>query len=454
MKKKFVASLVTACLVLPSVLSFTGCGGAKISELDWANFMHYYPYAPTFTVYECQKERALTYEFDIGEVKDIKEGKGRYYINVSNAYEGDSVENLKINSIDVGYYYNMNAENEEKGIQYMARPKNGEWYVADGNGDYKSVWNHPYRETPDGTEAKLTSPAFYASILDWSKYNYSAFEKAGETDDTVTYVVKSDSLSAVTTLCQTVYSSSTVSGMSLIFEKDVYSNEGCSQESTAPYCLDSISVKDQNGLLFVMKNIDTTILEKEHELAFISFKDKSNFTLKGGEGVDYGEYYFTKDAIRVCTPNNPNKAQREFYLVADRANNTAKYIVKTEQGTWDVQNITIEQFESRKQNLIDVYFDGIITKGYGSFKGYVDYTNLNVNPTLIWLADEIQATGLGVAVTYKNVNIRFNYHEIYGQELNIKEASFDYVLSAGEQSVTHHFKLTDGGTTTVTVPQV
>ena len=221
--------------------------------------------------------------------------------------------------------------------------------------------------------------------------------------------------------------------------------------------VDSIAVKDQNGLLFVMKNMETTILEETHDIAFGVFYDESNFTLKGGEGVDYGEYYFTKDAVRGYTPNNPNADQKEFYLAADRANNTAKYIVKTEQGTWNAQTITIEQFESRKQSLMYTFFEGMEKYGYGKFKQHEDCVNTDENGgyTLLWKAKEIHGMALGVAQTYKNVSLRFNDTYISTHSKTIfKEGSFDLVLSADEQSVTHHFKLTDGGTTTVTVPQV
>ncbi len=435
MKKKLLTLLTTCCLAISSLFGLTGCGGAEIEKSDWKTVLHYYPAYPTFTVYEFPNERALTYVFD-GDSENVLD-KTNYHVMVSNKFEGDDFASAKISSMD----FRCGTTNKTR------TPIGGEWYVKNERGSYVDNC-----EKGEYTGDPITTSELYAWLFDWSKDNYSAFEKKSESKNGVVYKVKKDRLKAINTECQKVYADSTVSEVCLIFEvlgKDLYGAR--LSNSSDNYRLDGISVKDKNGQLFAIKNIETTIMQSAHEIVFKRFKDVSNFTLKGGTGVDYGEYYFTENAVKIYTPNNPNEDQREAYFVADYENQTAKYIKKTAQGQWTTQSISIAEFENRKESLIDVYFGGIIDNGYGSFKEYT----LRYDAKLKWFGDEIQAKLSGYDLKYKNLTIQFDTRYISNSTgTKIEEMSFDYEMSANGTSVTHHFELTNGGTTTVEVPVV
>ena len=122
---------------------------------------------------------------------------------------------------------------------------------------------------------------------------------------------------------------------------------------------------------------------------------------------------------------------------------TAKYISKTESGAWAVENISIEEFESRRQDFIDTYLGTIRAKGYGSFKAFLSDDSLLVSYGDIngWIST--------YQLTCSNVVIHLDH-----QGYNVESMSFDYTLTLGEASITHHFELTDGGSTTVSVPNV
>lgn len=433
MKKKILSLITLICLSFSISASTIGCNKeAKIGEQDWFNSMVFYSYCPPFTLYEYELNTATTFSYYTGDIDEIINGDNcRLGMFVTEEFMGENIEDSKISNANFMFFVDMETQEIKK-----RTPVGGNWanyYCYGANKDTV------YEEAVE----YIAPPTLYAWIFRWAQSRYSQFSKSHETDSTITYSTTGD-LSEFTAECQKTYPNASVKAVSLTFRKDFYSQDHVNDSSDC-YKLDSIVVKGQDGLLFSMKDIDNVILKSEHDFVFDEFITLSNFTLKGGEGVDYGEYYFTKDSIRIYTPNNPNESQKEMYLIADFDNEKAKSITKTAQGSWDVQEISLGSFENRKQELIKVYLNGIINNGYGSLKSYSDVQN-NDGYT-VWVANEIRSQIIGYDITYKNVNIKFDDYN------KIKEMTFDYVMSAGENSITHKFKLTDGGTTTVNAPQ-
>ncbi len=434
MKRKFLTFIISICLSLSTVFSLTGCKEAKIGERDWPNLLGYFSHCPNFTLYEYTTGKAFTYSYPRGNLETVLNG-GDYLatVYVSNEFRGSGVDDSKIVSMDYSYSYDV-----EKQEKFLFTPINGMWNNYD---EYGNVISTITKEQVEYDEpCKL-----YPWLINFARNNYSQFTKSYEDDNSLTYSLKEENLGAVTDEINKVYGETNVKGLSLIFEKDVYTQDYY-DDSSDLYKLDAISVKGQDGLLFTMKNIDSTIFQGEFDLTMKNLMDKSNFTLKGGEGVDYGEYYFTKNAIKIYTPNNPDATQREGYLVADYENQTAKFIKKTPEGSWDVQNISLGAFENRKQELIKVYLGGIIN-GYGNFKKYSDVIGNDGYPT--WAGSNIQKAMIGYDLTYNNVKIK-----LMDNSRTIKEMTFDYVMTAGENSLTHHFELNNCGSTTVNIPQI
>ena len=96
-----------------------------------------------------------------------------------------------------------------------------------------------------------------------------------------------------------------------------------------------------------------------------------------------------------------------------------------------------------------VYFEGLQKNGYGYLQIY-GYLNKYINRSDCWRGDGINFKMPLYDVTYKNVEIQFCSKPYY----RIESASFDYIMTSGGQSVTYHFELTDGGSTTVQVPEI
>lgn len=434
MKKRFLTVIISICLSLTTVFSLTGCKEAKIGERDWPNLLGYFSHCPNFTLYEYTTGKAFTYSYSRGNLEEVLT-EDDYLVNVyvSNEFRGYGVDDSRIVSMDYSYSYDV-----EKQEKFLFTPINKTWSGYDEDGNAISTTT---KETVEYDEpCKL-----YPWLINFARNNYSQFTKSYEDDNSLTYSLKEENLGAVTDEIKKVYGEINVKGLSLIFEKDVFANDYY-DDSSELYRLDAISVKGQDGLLFAMKNIDSTIFQGEFDLTMKNLMDKSNFTLKGGEGVDYGEYYFSKNAIKIYTPNNPDATQKEGYLVADYENQTAKFIKKTPEGAWEVQDISLGTFENRKQELIKVYLDGIIN-GFGNFKKYSDVIGNDGYPT--WVGSNIQKAMIGYDLTYNNVKIK-----LMDDYRTIKEMTFDYVMNANNNSVTHKFKLTDVETTIVSVPQI
>lgn len=94
-----------------------------------------------------------------------------------------------------------------------------------------------------------------------------------------------------------------------------------------------------------------------------------------------------------------------------------------------------------------VYYEGLQKNGYLQIYGYL---NKYINRSDCWRGDGINFKMPLYDVTYKNVEIQFCSKPYY----RIESASFDYIMTSGGQSVTYHFELTDGGSTTVQVPKI
>lgn len=434
MKKKILTFIISICLFFCTSLSLLGCKETKIGEQDWLNQLGYFSNCPSYTVYEYQTRKAFTYVYPRGSLETVlNDGNYLATVYVSNEFEGFSIDDSKLISMDYAYTYEIEEQKKTK-----LTPINGTWNNYDKYGNVIS--------TIEKEQVEFDEPCnFYPWLINFARNNYAFFDKGYEDNNIITYYLKEEHFKTITEKCKEVYGEVNVMGLGLTFEKDVYSNSGYNDSSDL-YRLDKIFVRDQNNLLFTMGNIGATILEGEFDLTMKDLVEKSNFTLKGGEGVDYGEYYFTENAIKIYTPNNPDESQREGYLIIDRENDSAKFISKNAQGSFEVQDISVGAFENRKQDLIKAYLNGIIN-GFGSFKHYLDDKNNSSHP--VWVANGIKTQLIGYDITYNNVKIAFA-----NTSRDISNITFDYVINAGESSITHNFKLTNFGSTTVNVPKI
>ena len=438
MKKIFKKGLIFAllfCMAIPcAVMSACKNEEKGMTANKWHNALNLYAFSG-LTVYEYQSGQAFSFDYQGEPDKIINDQPCIYQLNVSDSFKGHTVDDARIQSIQALYYMNSAQEN----VNWKNEAVNGQWYNEQG----ERVYVHE-----DYTGESPLNPKLYYWLIRWAQENKDAFEKTVTEGDRVTYQLLGERISEVEGEITKTYSNASVKAMVITFERpNKYDN------NSDPYKLVSVSVSDATELLFAIKHFNGIIRQSSYEILRYNLYKYANFTLKGGEGVDYGEYYFTENAVRIYTPNNTNEAQKEAYLTVDYENNSAKYITKT-AGRWSAQTISVGEYESRRNTLIDMYLGGILEDGYSCFDKYFESIDDIVQP--MWHAEEIDSRFGLYAIKYENVVVKFTGVAFSNQAntMIVREMSFDYQLTSSGASVKYHYELTNGGSTVLTPPAV
>lgn len=168
------------------------------------------------------------------------------------------------------------------------------------------------------------------------------------------------------------------------------------------------------------------------------FNTMFNFTLKGAEGVDYMELYFTEDKLRLCLPNNPDPAKRE--AIWHYTNGEYRYYVKVGD-TWKMELRTEQEYMNARTNMLKIYFtcleEQIDKLTYNEKGGYLTEGK-----------NTISFTQMGLTFTFKNIKLYVDT-----QTMQFKHGSYKIVLSNAMASVTYDFEF-EMGKTEIEVPTV
>ena len=96
-------------------------------------------------------------------------------------------------------------------------------------------------------------------------------------------------------------------------------------------------------------------------------KELTNFTIKGGTDLDYGEYYFTENAFRVYTPNLEDPTRKDGYFGHDTQTDTYYQYRQDESGAWSKSAISGTIYENAYSQIYDLFFGYIINYGATGF---------------------------------------------------------------------------------------
>ena len=173
------------------------------------------------------------------------------------------------------------------------------------------------------------------------------------------------------------------------------------------------------------------LLVRDYEKAFDTL---DNFTLIGGEGLDYGEYTFTENGFRIYTPNIEDPTRQEAFWQKDGEQYI--YYSKNAQGAWQKDATkTAEQYETARDNIADLLFGCLGTRSIIPFRAknngktyYTFRTEVTASPyTYVF-----QNVLIKVDDTAKIVNATYNLEIKIGQT----SATYSYTLTAGNATIT------------------
>lgn len=435
MNKKFASLLLAASMVVPCAFAFTACDDSmKIDGDKWVS-------AFGSNSFGCWAEAEV---YADGEKETIKS----WHFN-SHGYEYD--------------YISDEIESEgPDGIRY--KRKGGSYYkeVVDGVTKYYS-WD----EDQNGiTVEEITTEgytfeydrSYFAPLLDFVRDNMSTFQKP---DAFPYYVYEGEATTLDAGVKETLdkmlgeyansYYSLEVTGNSDTRKVEslcVYTNTyaqrqelmhqfGSSNEAYDPFRIVSFRGFGSNDLCIPLyqKSLDSM----------------TNFKVIGGEGIYRTELYFDGDTLRLYTPEpEPGADPKEAIFKND--NGTYKYYVRTGNGAWSVTTLEKEDYESRVEELYNMFGGGAFYEESRYFlidgnqlKAAWDYGN-----RLEWREFKGGHSGL-FDVMYTNVVLDINDNDqITGGSWRIKYKQ----TNMGDQEIdTGAFTLTLGGVS-IEIPNV
>lgn len=195
-----------------------------------------------------------------------------------------------------------------------------------------------------------------------------------------------------------------------------------------------------NAPLIGFSKFGENVLQYEFETKFNTL---TNFTLIGGKGIDYGEYYFTEDKFKMYAPNLSDITRQEVYWHKDTSENPTKYVFyyKNNDEIWLKNDEQTESSYLYARNFVKDLLFGYMKNYYVNFSFTNSTTLKNTN------GDITQYVGIH---TYKFKNVVINLNE----EGNIKSANYIIEISAeGYKPVKYNYTL-NAGNTQITLPNV
>lgn len=155
----------------------------------------------------------------------------------------------------------------------------------------------------------------------------------------------------------------------------------------------------------------------------------TNCIIKGGEGADYGEYYFEENAFRVYTPNLQDITRNDGYFCYDEGEDKYYQYRKDESGKWYRSEMQAEAYNNAYSQIYDLFYANALDGSKNWYTKSNDTIKMNVG--------SVSCTVGSIKYAYKDLKIQLENDEIvsaswklditmYGTTFN-----YSYTLEAG-----------------------
>lgn len=348
MKKKFLALATAVCLTAPIALSATGCGAsgpARMNESAWKSHFDEVNFSLTW-IYPEHEESRRAGEFRIAE--------NSYYIQTfdSDNYIYTYYEYGKetVNGQNSYYKYQIYGISEDEETVISAEE------YTDYHDELKPLTDFFYNNYQNFAREELSEKAYY--------YNKEADAHfavyTGELPEAVKAIIEGFigieyNHHSIRAFCEyDRISSIYFMEEDPIFHGDSYNINNWSVQLTSFGEIESNKEVKQGRL---NRKVNKALDE------LTDFENGSNFKVVGGKGVDYIEMYFTKNGMRMYTPNNtqPTAEGEPVYVdgIYFNDNGTYRYYKKTLEGVWSVEPIDKERYDSTIEQFYNFYGGGV-----------------------------------------------------------------------------------------------
>ncbi len=386
--KKVFNLVVALCMLITCLFTLTACGKEKgMTESQW-------------------KSSIVVDNFECWHVADGFDENGKFRDSKQVIFNGNT---YNVPTGIANKYYTYTTDN---GNYFKVTKENGAWI-----------------KTPVSEDAFKYKAEDFATMLNFVRNGFSKFTKVeNRWPDLYYYNDTDNSLEQVNGIVRKITGKADITIYSITVEFD----EG---ETEVHFNEELFDPDNECPPSLTMYDFGEQLIDYTFENAMMSLE---NFTIKGGTGVDYGEYYFTEDKFRAYTPNNTDATRKEAFWQADYQNNVYTYYEKA-NGTWTKDSTkTKTQYDSARNGVYNLYF-GAILSNFDEFSftyenGWYKFT------------ESIEREISFYDITYSNLSIKISNGVI-------SEATWNLKLTTGDISTTHEFSLV-AGNTTINLPTV
>ncbi len=330
MKKKIVSLLLAGSMVLPCAVSLTACGGGRqdetISETEWQQMFT----TDCFNVDLTREGADFPAEMQENYSRlnyDLTYNEGVIQVSHSYDYEDGDPET---------------ASSQSEGFTYVKE-------TVAGSAVYKTSEDEPITESE--YNAVLAN---YVTVLEYVRDNQASF-----TFTSPRYYQFDAQNSEIADELDDILSALHVTTRAYMLTV----GKGYVRVGTKAYVLDDLGNIMESGDLYYI-NFDKSLTD--YAWSKVN-KELTNFTIKGGTDLDYGEYYFTENAFRVYTPNLEDPTRKDGYFGHDTQTDTYYQYRQDESGAWSKSAISGTIYENAYSQIYDLFFGYIIDYHAGGF---------------------------------------------------------------------------------------
>ena len=162
-----------------------------------------------------------------------------------------------------------------------------------------------------------------------------------------------------------------------------------------------------------------------------------NYTVKGGEGLDYMEFYFTETAMRYVTPNVVED-DANLEAILSHEGGVYKYFKRTKTGPWQLEIIEEEDYWNRYKTMSEVFAGGILfdnldqfDKKDNTFVRDYEISAGNMGLYTMYYDDIVLNVNDRLNITSGSWTLKFESSTSFAQSL-----SYKYNLTVGDAVIT------------------
>ena len=412
--KKILCGVLAVCTLSTAVLGAVGCGDSgyvptnrKVTAAEWA----------------AEFEEVDNFQFRLYYPDYSDEARGPYRRSDELLYSGGryaTIESVTENGVWLGNVETI----------YGAEEKNGETTY------YKMAEQEEYEKVAIEETEFLYDEEFFMQFVDCLTDKFSSAVHTEGGDAKIKYLL--DATGAEFDGVEQVIA--VMSGKQ--FELAEIQVEFLDCELREVYFKSYVGLSEGGAFGLPLENVQ---LDLEFENGYFKydveniFDTLDNFTLIGGKGTDYGEYYFTENEFRLYTPKMPDPTQREAFWQKVGEGETAKYVYYTqnESGAWQKNDqMTENQYLNARGGIAELLFTCLREKAgeayaftyeNGVYKGhYFSFDNGLATYTFTEVKIVCDENNKIVSATYK---LRI-------EQGTVEPVTYSYTLTAGNTQIT------------------